>query len=168
MFQTVSVVLNIGQSIRLSSIAAMAGTIASLTVNGGHKDFLNLKGCVGLKHLKLSDLSGVNVVDISGLAVLNMLELEGCAGLAMLNASGCTELSEIRGCSELTGLVNLNIVDTKLSDLDLANSVKLEFLTIPGNMTNLRLPKLTGVSITCPGPPPTNISLPGASILPPL
>ncbi|MDR1032202.1 MAG: hypothetical protein LBL30_03740 [Holosporales bacterium] len=138
----------------------MAGGITSLTISGGHKYLLDLRGCVGLRYLKLSDLNGVNGINISGLAMLSMLEFEGCADLAALNASGCMELSEIRGCSELTGLITLDVGDSKFSDLDLGNSVKLQFLAIPGNMINLRLPRLTDISITCKGKHPVNITIP--------
>jgi len=166
LFQAAEVTLNIGKSIRLASIDAMAESITSLIISGVHKDFLDLRGCVGLRYIKLSNISGVNGVDVSGLTALNTLELEECADLAALNASGCIELSEIRGSAELIGLVRLNIGDSKLSDLDLVNSVKLQFLSIPGNMTNLRLPRLTDISVTCIGQYPTNVTIPGTAMLP--
>jgi hypothetical protein len=165
LLQAVEVTLNVGQSVRLASIAAMAEGITSLTVSGGHKDLLALRGCVGLKYLKLSDMSSVNVVDVSGLALLNTLELEGCVDITELNVSGCIELSEIRGCSQLTGLIKLNAGDSRFSDLDLGNSVGLQFLAIPGDMVNLRLPRFTDLSITCKGTHPVNITIPGTGMM---
>ncbi|MDR1032317.1 MAG: hypothetical protein LBL30_04345 [Holosporales bacterium] len=163
LFQAVEVRLNVGQSVRMASIAAMAGRITSLTISG-HKDLLDLKRCVGLSYLKLSDLSGVSNVDVSGLAVLNTLEFEECADLAALNASGCTELSEIKGCSGLTGLITLDVGDSKFSDLDLVNSVGLQFLTIPGNMNNLRLPRF--INYNCKGGiGPAYITVPGREVM---
>jgi hypothetical protein len=165
LFQAVEVTLNIGQSIRLASIAAMAGGITSLIISGGHKDLLDLRECVELKHLKLSDMSSVNVVDVSGLVVLNTLEFEGCADLAVLNASGCVELSEIHGCSGLTGLNTLDVGDSKFLNLDLSNSVGLQSLIIPGGMVNLNLPRFTDISCTCKGTHPVNITIPGTGMM---
>ncbi len=110
------------------------GSLQSLEIHDCSR-LESIKGGRSLQTLKTHSASSLTSIDVNNCSNLTTLEANACSHLSTIKATGCSSLKklEARFCDRLAKievesgqLTELNIVDSKVTTLDINGCVKLE------------------------------------------